>query len=170
MFVKNVMPALVRQVPDIACIIAGRGEEEEPIKTSIQHLGLQENVYAVGYMLGENRQLLYNAADIFVMPNRKGFGFEGFGMVAVEASSCGTPVVAGAFSGVTDAVIDGKTGWLLPPENIGAYVTRLTDELHSPSLRRENVRKTTLKEYDWDKTADKYLTFFSEIISGARKK
>lgn len=169
-FVKNVMPALVRQVPDIACIIAGRGEEEESIKTSIQRLGLQENVYAVGYMLGENRRLLYNAADIFVMPNRRGFGFEGFGMVAVEASSCGTPVAAGAFSGVTDAVVDGKTGWLLPPEDVAAYVTRLTDELHSPSLRRENVRKATLKAYDWDKTADEYLAFFSEIVSAAQKR
>lgn len=169
-FVENVMPVLAGQIPDIACIIAGKGEEEDAIAAAIKRLGLENNVYAVGYVLGESRQLLYNAADIFVMPNRHGFGFEGFGMVAIEASSCGTPVAVGKFSGVTDAVIDGKTGWLLPVDDVTAYVARLTAELRKPSLKREDVRTTTLKEYDWDKTADAYLRFFEDTVRLPRQK
>ena len=169
-FVENVMPTLVQTIPNLACIIGGKGEEEQAVADAINRLGLENNVYAVGYVLGEKRQLLYNAADIFVMPNRKGFGFEGFGMVAIEASSCGTPVAVGRFSGVTDAVIDGKTGWLLPVDDIDAYVARLTAELQKPSLKRENIRATTLKEYDWDKTADEYLGFFQDIIKGTKRK
>lgn len=167
-FVENVMPELARQVPDIACVIGGKGEEEAPIAEAIGRLELADNVYAIGYVLGENRRLLYNAADIFVMPNRKGFGFEGFGMVAIEASSCGTPVAVGKFSGVTDAVVDGKTGWLLPVDDVGAYVSKLTSELRKPTLPREAVRRASLEEYDWNKTADGYLTFFDEIITVQR--
>lgn len=167
-FVENVMPELVHQVPEIACVIGGKGEEEQAIAEAIMRLGLEKNVYAIGYVLGENRRLLYNAADIFVMPNRQGFGFEGFGMVAIEASSCGTPVAVGKFSGVTDAVVDGKTGWLLPVDDIQAYVEKLTAELKHPSLRREDVRAATLQEYDWDKTADAYLSFFADTIARAK--
>ncbi len=169
-FVENIMPKLVEQVPDIICIVAGKGEEEESMGAVIKRRGLGNNVYMVGYVLGENRRLLYNAADIFVMPNRKGFGFEGFGMVAIEASSCGTPVAAGAFSGVTDAVVDGKTGWLLPVDDVSAYVTRLKNELQKPSLKREDIRATTLKEYDWDATADAYLAFFEKIVPNQPQK
>lgn len=169
-FVENVMPELAHRIPGIACIVGGKGEEEQPIADAITRLGLENNVYAIGYVLGENRRLLYNAADIFVMPNRPGFGFEGFGMVAIEASSCGTPVAVGRFSGVTDAVVDGKTGWLLPVDDVEAYVTKLTDELEKPSLSREAVRTTTLKEYDWSATAEQYLDFFESILGTSKRK
>jgi len=163
-FVENVMPALARKIPTIACVIGGKGEEEQAIADAIKRHRLENNVYTVGYVLGEKRRLLYNAADMFIMPNRGGFGFEGFGMVAIEASSAGTPVVAGKFSGVIDAVVDGKTGWLLPVDDTEAYVTKITSELRHPTLQRKNVRAATLKEYDWNKTAEQYLDFFKNMI------
>ena len=65
-------------------------------------------------------------ADLFVQPNiRVADDMEGFGLVTVEAAMRGTPVVAAALEGIVDAVLDGLTGVLLPPEDADAWVARL---------------------------------------------
>jgi phosphatidylinositol alpha-1,6-mannosyltransferase len=159
-FVEEVMPKLLQELPDIVCLIAGQGKDFVPTRAAIERLGLERSVHLLGYVLGEKRKQLYNAADLFVMPNRGGFGFEGFGMVAIEATSCGTPAVIGAFAGTVDAVIDGKTGWLVPVNDVEAYVQRITTELKNPALKRIDVRRATLKTYNWDHTASAYLELF----------
>ncbi len=164
-FVENVMPKLVERMPSIMCLIAGDGKDAARLAETIQRLNLSDNVVALGTVLGETRRRLYNAADLFVMPNIPGYGFEGFGMVAVEASSCGTPVVASAYEGIKDAVVEGKTGWLLPPKDAEAFVEKITSELTHPSLNRAAIRETTLKTYDWVRTADEYLAIFSELTN-----
>jgi len=159
-FVENVMPKLCKELLDIACIIAGQGKDFEAITAAIDRLGLQDAVFMPGYVPGDDLKNLYNAADLFVMPNREGFGFEGFGMVVTEATSCGTPAVIGNFSGVTDALVDGKTGWLVPVDEVKAYLEKIVNEVKNPSLDRAEVRTATLKAYDWDKTAEAYLKLF----------
>lgn len=162
-FVEHVMPKLVERIPSIICLIAGEGKDTARLADAIQRLNLSANVVALGTVLGETRRELYNAADLFVMPNIPGYGFEGFGMVAVEASSCGTPVVASGHEGITDAVVEGKTGWLLPPANEVAFVEKIEQELMHPSLRREDIRKTVLVTYDWSRTANEYLAVFEDV-------
>ncbi|QQS18917.1 glycosyltransferase family 4 protein [Candidatus Saccharibacteria bacterium] len=168
-FVENVMPSLRLELPNVACIIAGKGKDFEATIAVIERRGLQDSVYLPGYVLGDNLKYLYNAADLFVMPNRQGFGFEGFGMVVTEATSCGTPAVIGEYSGVTDAVIDGITGWLVPVDEVKPYLEKIVNEVKNPSLYRSEVRAATLKAYDWNKTAEAYLTFFSDTIESHRK-
>ena len=162
-FVEHVMPKLVERVPNIICLIAGEGKDTARLTETIQRLSLSANVVALGTVLGETRRELYNAADLFVMPNIPGYGFEGFGMVAVEASSCGTPVVASGHEGITDAVVEGKTGWLLAPSDEKAFAEKIEQELAHPSLRREDVRKTVLTTYDWNRTAGEYLSVFVDV-------
>lgn len=169
-FVEHVMPSLLRELPDIVCLIAGQGKDYDETDETVKRLGLSDSVHLLGYVLGEQRKQLYNAADLFVMPNREGYGFEGFGMVAIEATSCGTPAVVGAFAGTVDAVLDGKTGWLVPVDDVPAYVQRITAELKMPSLRRADVRRETLQAYDWHKAAQGYLKLFSDTIESARKR
>ena len=162
-FVERVMPALVERMPSIKCLIAGEGKDGQKLATAIQRLNLADNVIALGTVLGETRRLLYNAADLFIMPNIPGYGFEGFGMVAIEASSCGTTVVASKHEGITDAVVEGRTGWLVPPKDTGAFIEKITDELAHPSLQRAEVRRATLETYDWDLTSDAYLRIFRDV-------
>jgi phosphatidylinositol alpha-1,6-mannosyltransferase len=162
-FVENVMPELRKELPDIACVIAGKGKDYHLVIAAVERLGLQDTVYLPGYVLGDNLKYLYNAADLFVMPNREGFGFEGFGMVVTEATSCGTPAVIGNYSGVTDALVDGKTGWLVPVDDVKAYLEKIVNEVKKPSLKRANVRRETLEAYNWDTTAQKYLDLFADV-------
>lgn len=162
-FVENVMSRLREELPDIACIIAGKGKDYDAVATAIETHDLQDTVYLPGYVLGENLKYLYNAADVFVMPNRPGFGFEGFGMVVTEATSCGVPAVIGNYSGVTDALVDGKTGWLVPVDDVNAYLEKIVSQVKKPSFKRADVRRETLKVYNWDKTAAAYIDFFASV-------
>ncbi len=169
-FVENVMPRLREELPDVACVIAGKGKDYDAIAAAIAGHNLQDTVYLPGYVLGDNLKHLYNAADIFVMPNRPGFGFEGFGMVVTEATSCGTPAVIGNYSGVTDALVDGKTGWLVPVDDVKAYLEKIVSQAKNPSFNRDDVRRETLAAYNWQQTTDAYTAFFQEVISSQQKR
>lgn len=169
-FIENVMPGLRAELPSLACVIAGKGKDYDAITAAIDRLGLQDAVFMPGYVLGDDLKNLYNAADLFVMPNREGFGFEGFGMVVTEATSCGTPAVIGNYSGVTDALVDGVTGWLVPVDEVKAYLEKIVNEVKNPSLDRAKVRTATLQAYDWNKTAEAYLGLFAETIESSRKR
>lgn len=160
-FVNEVMPRLRGQHPDVLYLIAGKGPDEAKIRSAIEQHAMSEHVMLLGYIPDEVRDLLYNAADYFVMPNVPvPKDMEGFGLVAVEAASCGTPVIASGIEGIVDAVVDGKTGKLLPARDVDVYVRAVGHELTMPSLRRQDVRAYILQNFSWHKAAESYLAVF----------
>lgn len=107
-------------------------------------------------------------ADIFVMPNIKVPGdAEGFGLVALEASLRGAPVVASGIEGITDAVREGKNGILLPSAEKERWIDTLNqllrDDDRLAKMSKDAVR-TTLEYYGWDKMVDGYEKVFRKII------
>ncbi len=78
---------------------------------------------------------------------------EGFGIVAIEASSCGLPVIASNLEGIKDAVINGKTGWLVQPYNSKEFIRKI----ESKPISIKTVRSTTINKFNWDKIALNYL-------------
>lgn len=108
-------------------------------------------------------------ADVFVMPNIKVEGdAEGFGLVALEASLRGAPVVAAGIEGITDAVRDGKNGIQLPTADTAAWIETLnalaSDEKRLAEMSQMAVR-TTLEDYGWDKMVKEYEEVFVHILS-----
>lgn len=106
-------------------------------------------------------------ADIFVMPNIKVEGdAEGFGLVALEASLRGTPVVAAGIEGITDAVRDGENGILLRSGDSQKWIETLNSLLKDKQRLNnlsETAVKSTLKNYGWDKMVNGYINVFQEI-------
>ncbi len=169
-FVESVMPGLVAANPDVRYLVAGKGPNEDRIRNLIEAQGLTGKVYLLGYISDEVRNLLYNSADYFLMPNIPvPNDMEGFGLVAIEAASCGTPVIASGIEGITDAVVEGKTGRLLPAGDAAAYQKVLLQELTQPSLYRESVRDYVLANYSWPRTAAGYKAVFEEVLIAAAK-
>ena len=116
-FVESVMPCLET---GYVYVIAGEGIERRVIQKIVDRQNLNGRVMLLGEVSDGNRKALYNASDIFIMPNITIPGdVEGFGIVAIEAGSCGLPVIAGNIQGIRDAVIDGKTGYLVEEERCG---------------------------------------------------
>jgi len=114
---------IAREVPQAHYLIAGTGPEEKALRQLTDDLGLSQRVTFAGYVPTAELSGLYNMCDIMIMPNREDSGgeVEGFGIVFLEASAAGKPVIGGRTGGAIEAIAEGKTGFLVDPDN--------TDEL-----------------------------------------
>ena len=152
-FVSQVMPNLPEEY---VCLVAGEGPERDRIEKIIRHRRLEERVFLLGEISGEIRNLLFNLADVFVMPNiTVPNDVEGFGIVALEAGSCGLPVVAADIQGIRDAVIDGKTGYLIREGRVQGFLERIQDM----PLQKKDVRSAVNESFAWSKIYGAYRTF-----------
>ncbi len=149
-FVLNVMTKLK---DNYIYLIAGEGEERENIEKAIEKNRLQEKVFLLGKVNKEMLKLLYNSADLFIMPNIKVRGdAEGFGIVALESGSCGLPVIASNIEGLSDAVINGETGWLVEEKNAERFV----EKIETKRLISKKVIGTIHKKFSWNKISKEY--------------
>ncbi len=104
----------------------------------------------------------YSAADVLVMPSH----YESFGMVALEAMACGTPVVASQVGGLAYLVQDGVTGYTLPDGDDQALCQRLQSLLGDADLRRTLGRQAAeyAQGYAWEKIAKQIVGVYEELI------
>jgi glycosyltransferase involved in cell wall biosynthesis len=114
------------------------------------------------------RDLLYAAADLFIMPNRTIKGdMEGFGLVALEAAVRGVPVVATGIEGITDAVIDGENGFCVPEGDngamLGVIMALLGDPLNLAALSRKAM-EFTARKFAPEKAFAAYRRIFDELL------
>jgi phosphatidyl-myo-inositol dimannoside synthase len=114
-YVLESLVEIVAKNKNVKYILAGGYEnsEKEYIDEMVARFGLQKNVIITGFLAEEELAIHFALADIYVMPSVK----EGFGIVFVEAMYYGTPVIAGNADGSTDALLDGKLGLLIEPDN-----------------------------------------------------
>lgn len=111
--ILEVMPELLREIPELIYVAAGDGSDQERLKEKVKQLGLQNHVVFTGRVPGSEKSALYRSADAFAMPGRG----EGFGFVFLEALACGIPVVASALDGSREAVRDGLLGETVNPDD-----------------------------------------------------
>lgn len=166
-FIENVLPGLILKRPDIIYLLAGDGPFHNEIKNAIQIAKLTDNVRLMGKTNQEDLISLYNASDLFVMPNIPIEGdIEGFGLVALEASSCGLYIVASNIEGIKDAVKTGKNGVQVPPLDVELFEEAILAELDGDSLkRRTDIREFVIKNFSWNKVADEYTKLFKALIA-----
>jgi glycosyltransferase involved in cell wall biosynthesis len=164
-FIENVLPQLSDLQP-VLYLVSGAGKDIDLIKMAITKYGLEDHVRLLGRVSNQLLVALYNAADIFVMPNiAVPNDMEGFGLVALEAASCGTVVIASRLEGIQDAIVDGKNGLLVSPAEPNEYLDVLIRELRSPSLRTSAVRSYTLTHYNWAESAKKYSALMRHVLA-----
>lgn len=111
--VLELLPKLVRDIPDVAYVIAGDGADRERLEKKARALGLIERVVFTDWIAEREKADLYRLADAYVMPSRG----EGFGFVLLEAMACGVPVVASRVDGGREALRDGELGILVDPDD-----------------------------------------------------
>lgn len=160
-FIENVISDLWEQRKDFLYIIIGRGQRKDIIKKLIIKKGLNECVYVKDQINDDGLRLIINAAHIFIVPNIPVTGdIEGFGIVALEAASCGVPVIASDLEGLKDAVRNGENGLFVNPMDKEGYVKQINILLNDEPYRRkfgEKARKYTIENYNWNKMGGKYF-------------
>ncbi len=165
-FIEEVMTKLDRDT--LYLIIGGygnasKGNEIQVYSRLIKELQLENQVYLLGKVSSEILKLAYNSADLLIMPNvRVENDMEGFGIVALEASSCGLPVVASDLEGIKDAVVDGENGYLVGSGDVDGYLQKILDYKEDVEFKRK-VREYTTENFSWDKIAAKYLETFQSL-------
>lgn len=107
------MPQILQSVPNAYLLLVGEGPYRSHLEKLANKLSLNESITFVGRILYDKLPNYLSAADVFVMPSRSrffGLEVEGLGIVYLEASACGIPVIAGNSGGAPDAVLEGVTG------------------------------------------------------------
>lgn len=95
--------------------------EQKRIEKIVQELGLVEHTIFAGRVDHENLPLYYASANVCVVPSH----YEPFGLVAIEAMACGTPVIASRVGGLKFTVVSKQTGLLVPPQNTTAFTNAI---------------------------------------------
>jgi len=127
-FVKNVMPALPK---DIVYIVAGDGPEKAELQSVVQSSEYLGRVFYVGAIDDTEKKMLYSSSDLFIQPNIPVSGdVEGFGITVLEAGSYGLPVIASDLEGLKDSVQEGANGWRVPAKDVAAYVDKIVGTIN----------------------------------------
>lgn len=157
-------PAVQAAVPDAALLLVGGGPARDALVRAVAEAGLDHAVVFTGSVPWADLPAHYAAGDVFAMPCRtrhRGLDVEGLGIVYLEASATGLPVVAGDSGGAPDAVLEGETGYVVPGGDVGPLVDRLVTLLTDAGLRRrmgERGRAWVTEEWRWDTTAARLAT------------
>lgn len=167
-FIEKTYCALSKKYPELTYIIVGDGPERKKIKKVLDKYQLHDRAMLTGKVSTEKLRFIYAASDIFIMPNiRVKDDVEGFGIVALDASSHSVPVVAFALEGITDAVRDGENGLLAPYQHYDILEERISMLLENDDLRkslREKAKEFS-KKFSWSEIAKKYLDVFKQTVS-----
>jgi phosphatidylinositol alpha-1,6-mannosyltransferase len=126
------LPLIQREVPDAALLLVSGGASERRLRRLAG-----PDVFFTGPVDDADLPAYYAAGDVFAMPCRTrlfGFNIEGLGIVYLEASACGLPVVAGRSGGAPEAVRDGSTGFVVDGRSVAEVASRLTTLLMDRSL------------------------------------
>ncbi|HZG04241.1 MAG TPA: glycosyltransferase family 4 protein [Streptomyces sp.] len=160
------MPRVLAEVPDAVLLIVGGGPYGKELRRLAAETGVAGAVRFTGAVPWEELPAHYGAGDVFAMPcrtRRGGLDVEGLGIVYLEASATGLPVVAGDSGGAPDAVLDGETGWVVRAGAPGDEAARETADrivtlLKDPELRRrmgERGRQWVEERWRWDLLAER---------------
>ena len=169
------MAIVVRDFPNwqeeiCVCIVGGDASEDSAIVDKEMQrlqdlraeLGIADLVTFLGAQAQDALPDHYSAADVVVMPSY----YESFGMVALEAMACGTPVIASQVGGLSFTVQDGVTGFLVPDRDPPALAEKITLLLKDQILRNKLGTQGIewAQQHSWVKIADQILSLYSELV------
>lgn len=146
---------------DISDDPSGLSAEMNRLQRLRTELGVEDLVTFLGKQAQTDLPDYYSAAEVLVVPSH----YESFGMVAVEAMACGTPVIASDVGGLSFIVDDGRTGYLVPEKDPVALADRLEHILADVELRRAMGRRATqvAQQYAWPHIADAVEELYAQV-------
>jgi phosphatidylinositol alpha-1,6-mannosyltransferase len=153
------LPAVRRRIPGAALLIVGGGPYRPTLERLAREQGVESDVVFTGSVPWEELPAHYAAGDVYAMPCRtrnRGLDVEGLGIVYLEASATGLPVIAGDSGGAPDAVREAETGYVVGGRDVGALTRRITDLLDDPDRAKAMGvagRSWTEAEWRWETQA-----------------
>jgi len=155
-FVKN-------EFKDIRCIIIGKGKEKENLIKRVEELNLKDNIIFKENLRYEELISYMKASKIFVFPSTR----EGFGIVVIEAMTCGLPVIIAddPLNASTDLIKNGENGFICRLEE-KEFSCRIIELLSNKNLREIMAKKAkdSVVGFDWDRITEENEIFYHRAL------
>jgi phosphatidylinositol alpha-1,6-mannosyltransferase len=161
------LPLVRRRVPDTALLLVSGGPYRSTLESMAAECGVASDVIFTGTVPWAELPAHHAAGDVFAMPcrtRRGGLDVEGLGIVYLEASAVGRPVIAGDSGGAPDAVRDGETGFVVPGRDVVALAERICALLEDRALAERMGaagRAWVEAEWRWDTQAERLATLLA---------
>jgi len=149
-YLIRALSIFLKEVDNSQLIIAGNGPQKNELMNIAKKLGIEKSVKFLGFIHHDRLPKIIANMDIFCMPSI--LKSESFGVAALEAQACGVPVISSNIGGLSETIIDGKTGFLVKPKDPHAIVDKCLFLYKNPVIRKnmgEEGRKFVTKYYNW---------------------
>lgn len=156
-YLIEAMREVINHKKNVLCIIIGSGKLKNKMENQISKCGLKDYIKLVGWEQHSKIPIWMNACDLFVLPSLR----ESFGVVQIEAMSCGKPVVATCNGGSEEIIISDNYGFLIPPGNskeLGKSILRSLDKTWD-----ENKIRSYAEQFAWDKIINEIIDIYERI-------
>ena len=156
------MPAILKRYPDTVLLLVGQGPIKSMLDKLIRHHSLENNVIFTGRIQFKDLPKYIQLGEIFAMPSRDrffGLEVEGLGIVYLEASACGVPVIVGRSGGAPDAVVENETGLIVDgtnPSEIADAVCHLLGDKKLAKQMGEKGRDWVVANWRWEIWSNKF--------------
>jgi len=162
-FLLDTWVEVTRERPDVRLVVAGSGPHLARLQRQARRLGLERHVLFTGHLPEEDKVAYYRAADLLVFPSL----MEGFGLVVVEAMSCGLPAIISNRGSLPELLGDGEGGFVCDPTDRSAFVRSILRLASEPDLRRKfgaANRERVDRLFRWDLCAAATARIYDEVL------
>ena len=149
-------------LPKVHLMMVGDGPDEKPLKDKVNELAIERNVSFFPFT--SEPQYVFERADVTVLPS---LYKEGLPNVLLESMSMGVPVVSSNLGGVSEIVINGKTGFMVEPgnsEQLADGILKLWDDQTRYKKMRLNARQLMKDKFDKEHQFDQFLKYFRNLL------
>lgn len=160
----DAVPRIVQAVPAARFLLLGRGKEEQSLRDQARSLGIEPFVVFAGYRVDIHRY--YAIMDVSALTSFS----EGLSITVLESMICGIPIVATRVGGNPEVVVDGVTGYLVPPGDVSSFSSRTIELLLDRELRKrmgEEARRRMERDFLLRDVASRYLEVYEGLLSHA---
>ena len=145
------------EFPDMTYHIVGRGDNQPALEALAKQLGVEKQVKFWGFVDEQKKVEILQKSQVLLYNSEK----EGWGLTAIEANACQTPVIASNSPGLREAVSDGQSGFLIEHGNLDELTRRIREIFIDKSLQQK-LQQGAIEwaaTFNWDKTAEGFLEF-----------
>jgi glycosyltransferase involved in cell wall biosynthesis len=164
-YLIEAMPAIVAAHPRARLLMGGDGPLRAVLEKRVAELGLTANVCFLGAISYEEVPAVLRQIDVFVVPSV--YDSETLGVAALEAEAMEIPVVACAVGGVSEAVLDGDTGVLVPPRDAEALASAILGLASAPDRARamgRRARRYVRERYEWSHCVVRMESLYRQVV------